>query len=880
MLFSTPTDLLMPSIHPYSIKRPYTIAPDSATHAAAGIEPPAVPPTNLSENQGHLSDTTGVTPIATLFPHVNVLGEVFEKHMGYVDEPLGNSLEDISFNSRPGNTTSELMADMHPLVDAQHNSRRTPEDACLSHMPSPPSTSSPNLLTSASEDLMDSLIAKSLSTSNYWPYHGSSTGNDDFSLPKPFLRRMKDSTKHDMAVSDTSYSKKLKPMCTPQHAISVTTPPTAPAQRKPLSINKSSSRATGENKSLAASRKDFSRVLPLLETVHTGNYTHFLKDILKDTHHHVPLEDIFCMLYHDGSLKDTTTLYGNIFERDHHLCEETLKTIHFYHLVLECFKNPATFQNSFFENNSFSTVTFHELSRTFLAMKILFGCIKKVDDTSQTIPRESLYKVYYILCHKLFQKYPQISSSICSPHNYLVGQAKLGVLTKRVHPDLSIKRLGKRGQSKTQYIGLRWNEAMVDDEAAGLLALDIKELREYFKNPPQSPKRRRLSNPTEVNDVPGIFSPTIPMPLGYSKKPLYSFVDLSFKFPECDCSPRVWKATPNAVPKISNWAKVIMERSVQVLKRHGVNLDALVSNISAGLFSNDEHSSISTTVLQSIDILLGASSCKETLMHLYLVVLLVIFPAILASDQEVPKDAKIQLRASIKDCVTNIVNEYPSNSSIHAAGLNIFTSILRKMIHINEMSSSTVELCYSVCVLKEMIGDVCSLTNTASEISDVSVFEEMFINGVIQALNAYEYHLTDNNTPESQQANITAINKIGKCFAKSSMMVLHDVSKIPLCKEGGQVASDVPCQVFHISARIFHEACLSYPEFLCLPVPIIAFSFSHHTHVLQHACFERIAKRDRHLSRETFKAWWVYSSMFQEYTSVISEIIALSQSLA
>ncbi|GEQ70923.1 hypothetical protein JCM33374_g4604 [Metschnikowia sp. JCM 33374] len=541
------------------------------------------------------------------------------------------------------------------------------------------------------------------------------------------------------------------------------------------------------------------------------------------------------------------------------------------------------FENNLLKASPVCIFNFHELSRNCLAMKILYECVKKVDDKSKILPRESFYKIYYILCQKLFERYPEISRSTCLPQSHILGQSKIGILTKLVHPDLVSKRIGKRGQSKASYIGLTLNYCVVNDEVKGLLHLDLPEIRAYFSKlnePIQDPKRRRRSNREEVikpKDLTGQFTS---MPLLKPTKPLYSFVDLSCKYPGCDCSPRDWNISPNLVPKQSDWAQNRTNNSLQVLEGHGVNMNPLIDHISKGLFFVNEHSGISATIMHSINQLLDGSSSKETFLHFYIVVILVVFPAIIASDHEVSSSSKIRLRASVKDCVMKLEGKVENSSCVDKIGLKTFTGLLTKMIHINEMTSASIELCHSVGVLKEMAGDVSSLIGTVPGYSESSVFEQISMNQFIKSLKAYEYELPDTSNSESKGLSLATIHNIGNCYMEASRMITREMQQIPICPDGGKLASDIPFQVFRISAKILHTVSLLSADVLQLPIRIITIIMTHHPHVLQNTSFERFSKCDPDLSKETFKSWWVYSSMFQEYMSVMSEVVALSQKLA
>ncbi|GEQ72941.1 hypothetical protein JCM33374_g6629 [Metschnikowia sp. JCM 33374] len=174
---------------------------------------------------------------------------------------------------------------------------------------------------------------------------------------------------------------------------------------------------------------------------------------------------------------DIPTLDYQTGNTDRPISRERLKALNLQRLVLESFKKPRKYQYGFLQNMFFCAVNYHELQRSFLAVKILFEFIEKVEDKTQTLPRLSLYKVYCILCQKLIHKHPEISIPLSLDRHLMLGQSKLGILIKLVHPDLIWKRLGRRGHSKTHYIGIRWNESMVDKDVTSLINVDLASIR-------------------------------------------------------------------------------------------------------------------------------------------------------------------------------------------------------------------------------------------------------------------------------------------------------------------------------------------------------------------------------------------------------------------
>ncbi|GEQ68304.1 hypothetical protein JCM33374_g1972 [Metschnikowia sp. JCM 33374] len=623
----------------------------------------------------------------------------------------------------------------------------------------------------------------------------------------------------------------------------------------------------------------FERLIPFLRTAHSGNFRRFVVAVLKETHDHVSLDDVFCILYSDDRLEGRDTPRREPPDSNYHFWRERLVGIKLLHLVRESFRMPETFQDGLFRNSMLPTVNFHEFLRNFVAMKILFGCMQKVEDSSQTLSRLSVYKMYYILCQNLIQAHPELAKCPSSPRPHFLGQPKIGVLTKLLYPDLVCKRLGRRGESKVHYIGWKWNESIVGKEILSLLELDVNKLREYPKRRTNSGKPSPLWRSPESQTGQDITYPQVtPISMVSPFKPLSSFVNVSCRAPDWECSPRIWQMTSNMVPKQSEWARVTMEKSVEVLRAEGVNLDPLITKINAGNFADDD-SSIRRTAIESINVLWKASATKETYMHLYLAVILLLLPVIIASDQEVPKVSKAQIRASIKDCVDKLENEVATFESIDKVSLTFFSRSLRKMIHISEMTSCDVKRSNTKSVFKEMISDFQSMTNTFDDVRGLSACEDLFITGTIKAVNAFSLNMSEFSFGPSHTSNITNIINIGKSFQEVSLLAMRSIVSISSRIQEGAIEKNVPYQLFHLSAKIFHQITLSFPEISQLPIRIITFIILYFTNEMQQVSFAAFARRDPELSQETFRCWWIFSSMFQEYMGLISEVVALSQIL-
>lgn len=261
-------------------------------------------------------------------------------------------------------------------------------------------------------------------------------------------------------------------------------------------------------------------LLVQLPSIDGQNINYFLLDVLHKISNQLPLDEFYNILYNsdDGSdgKKESSRSYEKIDQTQFPSPSIPEASSYTVALVLSVFKNPISL-NNFIPNIDTSlikltSVNYHELLRTFLAIKILSDLLVQLPGSTveleHTIPRLSIYKTYYIICQKLITNYPSSSNSVSEQQKIILGQSKLGKLIKLVYPNLKIKRLGSRGESKYNYLGVVWNDKIIHQDIKDLCENnELSDLNTYFilrKNRMKSSKRKasgQLQSTLPLHDI-------------------------------------------------------------------------------------------------------------------------------------------------------------------------------------------------------------------------------------------------------------------------------------------------------------------------------------------------------------------------------------------
>lgn len=381
----------------------------------------------------------------------------------------------------------------------------------------------------------------------------------------------------------------------------------------------------------------FIKYVPMLNNTNSLNYAEVLAKVLHDCLYQIPLEDFFNFILTLVASEKKDQFDENYFV--------TLKldSLKLCHLILQSFRLPKVIGGSFSEhsiqNFQLLSINFVQIIRTFLAIKIILDAIIIIPDKliENSLSRTSVYKAYYIIWHKhihchtsfrnrLEQRYPVISIS------------RFGKLMKLIYPEITRKRLGRRGESTSHYMGVQWNKKVIDADTMRLIDLKLPNLEIYFKNSGLEERENyHMENRTEESHLHKVDyietvsqKPIIKLLRLTTKKPLYSFVNLESSLLTSDCFPCSWNTE---FPQRSKWSKETMQKSVEALKEMNVDIEPLIEKFTIDMFYQESNVSFFDDVVQIIYLLFDRGLSGEAYLHLYLVVTLLIFPMLLANEK-------------------------------------------------------------------------------------------------------------------------------------------------------------------------------------------------------------------------------------------------------
>lgn len=636
---------------------------------------------------------------------------------------------------------------------------------------------------------------------------------------------------------------------------------------------------------LQTPEQTFIDLIPMINRLTPADYCEVLVATLRQCLHQVPLKDFFMLLFRTDLNK--LNISTDSENREVKFRNGGLQLCYF---ILETFRSPGVAMipsvAGILNNPLLSNIKFPELRRKFLAIKIIYDFAIEVKEGPQTLfslERYSMKLVHGIICRKLFKS----SMTTLTEKDVLVGRPQLGKLIKLVYPDLTSRRFGRRGNSVYHYVGITWNPSIVNEEVLRLLEVE----KERYK--PNSMKMREelpmlvgteskhiyKEKESELIDSKVHLSPS----LKNTKRAKYSFVNMDSKYP-ANCSARLLEFVPGRPPKNSTWSKEIILKAIAALKRLNVDIEPLVQNFNIIIFSSDNLGKLYLAFAEAMAVLLTQASPEGAYLHFFLVILLLIFPICLASKEEISCANQEQIRQSLSGLISNINVYLTTFPAVISNYLLNFINIIRKMIHLSRLGRTVVKTSSVGNITNEIVRDIKRPAGNPDKLFTITtVTEELMFMSFMNATKAFKYDFfkeISRNRPKDTSASLSnltlAFLKYGEAGSVSILLIPEFMTPDDL----SQAVYDLPFQIFKILLFGLHKFWLADPLTRQLPIPVISYIARQVHKGLQEISFMNYGKRNHGLSQETFKSWWIYSTMMEEYLSVLSEIAALSERLS
>lgn len=256
----------------------------------------------------------------------------------------------------------------------------------------------------------------------------------------------------------------------------------------------------------------------------------------------------------------------------------------------------------------------------------------------------------------------------------------------------------------------------------------------------------------------------------------------------------------------------------------------------------------------------------------------------LASKEEISCANQEQIRQSLSDLISNINVYLTTFPAVISNYLLNFINIIRKMIHLSRLGRTFVKTSSVGNITNEIVRDIKRPAGNPDKLFTITtVTEELMFMSFMNATKAFKYDFfkeISRNRPKDTSAslrNLTlAFLKYGEAGSVSILLIPEFMTPDDL----SQAVYDLPFQIFKILLFGLHKFWLADPLTRQLPIPVISYIARQVHKGLQEISFMNYGKRNHGLSQETFKSWWIYSTMMEEYLSVLSEIAALSERLS
>ncbi|EGW30756.1 uncharacterized protein SPAPADRAFT_155956 [Spathaspora passalidarum NRRL Y-27907] len=680
-----------------------------------------------------------------------------------------------------------------------------------------------------------------------------------------------------------------------------------------------------------------------LTSVDGSNINNYLLSILYKLNTPLPVDDFYNLLYNNDRLRQLLDInYHQKLDKTmvpYSNCEFSIDVIN---QLLNVFKNPNLLMEYLpsmeDKENKLLNINYHELLRTFLAIKILYDILIQLplgaeeDPQSYTIPRLSIYKTYFIICQKLICNYPSSSNTTNEQQKLILGQSKLGKLIKLVYPNLLIKRLGSRGESKYNYLGVIWNENIVNDEIKQLCDQnELNDLNEIFSGDTRMSNQllgatmKRTGTHRRNSSKHKRMAPSIPHLASDSNQPLsspnLSSIKPLLKFPAGD------NFSILTSEEEDNWFNQVLFECYNRIGIFGPNLIHEIFLKPENLVSN---SSLLHNLMESLIKPLNVQTTIPNVdLCLYLVILIEISPYLLLIKSSTNISLLKTLRLNLMHLINNLNSElklldsekFPINNS------TIFLIMIKKLINLNDLLITFIKLINKDSRKSMMSTDIenflkinsqtlkledqddenllfnlnTNLTTTSMGEINFSFRNDILSNDLVYTLIGYNFDPNINNELKSS---------ISMKFINEEINIIDDFFKNDLLEFlNSSFSSNEEAKDEEESGEA-NEAVLSSKEFSRLQAlinlidkrllsqhfkskyPILIYN-NYITFILndilkyiflkqQQSQLSNMQRSSQDLeggSNNSFGNWWVFNSFIQEYMSLMGEIVGLHDSL-
>lgn len=654
-----------------------------------------------------------------------------------------------------------------------------------------------------------------------------------------------------------------------------------------------------------------STIMSQILEVDAINLNWFLLDVIYRVDPGLSLDDFYNVLYNyegfkslSGSADDGTKIDKTKYTNS----QEIQDAIEIIHSVLDIFRSPELLLEHYpsidISSLKIGAVNFHELLRSFLAIKVLHHALIQQSPSAEepsTIPRVNIYKAYYILCQKLILRYPSASNSTSLQQKIILGQSKLGKLIKLVFPNLLSKRLGRRGKSKYNYLGLCWNSHVVNDEVIKLCEVDVDKLGEVFKIQ-KRPSDSLRSKSSTLRRHSSVHRPLLSQ--GHSDSLslfLYenfpnqrvrassSFINPNIFYPVHDFS---MQFLLDDKPGQNNWYNEARAKSWQALEDEGFDAEGIRMLICEPSLVSEEFADSLDGLSDILFSWLTQIEPSDTNIHLhfFMVILLELLFVLFQKDRALDSQKQRKLALNTEKIFLRIKTEIKQLDAeiVEKFDINPFLGVLSRLLHVCQLLTSFFKTDIHTYILKEMQDDVIRVIT--SKITQDSLFEihQLLVDTVFAVLTANNYLPQMRGVPldvggaEVVNDLVNVVESIVErdltTFVESFMSNL----RLDADKTFDGSTNDMQIDVVYAVLKIV-DAILTEDIILRFPIMVVQQLYAGlTTQMLKFVYLTHMSMKDdnRPQGNPTFRLWYVLQSFIQEFLNILGELVALRHKLS